>query len=48
MKASCDLIDKMGGDIVGITVLIELSFLPGRKLVSGHGNVHAVLTYDSE
>ncbi|MEZ6192378.1 MAG: adenine phosphoribosyltransferase [Phycisphaerales bacterium] len=48
MKASCDLIDKMGGDIVGISVLIELSFLPGRKLVSGHGNVHAVLTYDSE
>lgn len=48
MKASCDLIDKMGGDIVGITVLIELSFLPGRKLVSEHGNVHAVLKYDSE
>lgn len=48
MKASCDLIDKMGGEIVGISVLIELCFLPGRKLVGEHGNVHAVLTYDSE
>jgi adenine phosphoribosyltransferase len=48
MKASCDLIDRMGGDIVGITVLIELAFLPGRKAVEAHGAVHAVLTYDSE
>jgi adenine phosphoribosyltransferase len=46
MKASCDLVDKMGGDIVGITVLIELGFLPGRALVSGHSEVHAVLKYD--
>jgi adenine phosphoribosyltransferase len=46
MKASCDLVDKMGGDIVGITVLIELGFLPGRALVSSHGEVHAVLKYD--
>ena len=46
MKASCDLIDKMGGDIVGITVLIELGFLPGRELVKDHGAVHAVLKYD--
>ena len=48
MKASCDLVKKMGGDIVGITVLIELGFLPGRDIVSEHGSVHAVLTYDSE
>ena len=46
MKASCDLIEKMGGQIVGISVLIELSFLPGRKLVGDHSEVHAVLTYD--
>jgi adenine phosphoribosyltransferase len=46
MKASCDLVDKMGGDIVGITVLIELGFLPGRALVSDHSEVHAVLKYD--
>ncbi len=48
MKASCDLVKKMGGNIVGITVLIELGFLPGRELVGEHGSVHAVLTYDSE
>ncbi len=48
MKACCDLIEKMGGQIVGISVLIELAFLPGRELVGHHGSVHAVLTYDSE
>jgi adenine phosphoribosyltransferase len=48
MKASCDLVRKMGGDIVGISVLIELGFLPGRELVEDHGLVHAVLTYDAE
>lgn len=48
MKASCDLVKKMGGDIVGISVLIELGFLPGRALVGEHGSVHAVLTYDGE
>ncbi|GAB4109898.1 MAG: adenine phosphoribosyltransferase [Phycisphaeraceae bacterium] len=48
MKACCDLIEKMGGQIVGISVLIELAFLPGREVVGNHGSVHAVLTYDSE
>lgn len=48
MKASCDLVHLMGGNIVGISVLIELGFLPGRDLVKEHGSVHAVLTYDDE
>lgn len=48
MKASCDLVQMMGGNIVGISVLIELGFLPGRELVSDHGSVHAVMTYDDE
>ena len=48
MKACCDLIRMMGGQIMGISVLIELGFLPGRALVGEHGAVHAVLTYDGE
>ena len=48
MKACCDLVRKMGGEIVGISVLIELGFLPGRELVGDHGLVHAVLRYDAE
>lgn len=45
MRACCDLVNELGGEIVGITVLIELAFLHGRdKLVNG-SDVHAVLTY---
>lgn len=45
MKACCDLIDKLGGDIVGVTVLIELTFLEGRKQLKPYDNVHAVIRY---
>lgn len=45
MKACCDLIDRMGGNIVGVTVLIELAFLHGRKRLTPYDNVHAVLQY---
>jgi len=48
MKASCELVRKLGGEIVGISVLIELGFLPGAELVKDHGLVHAVLKYDAE
>ncbi len=45
MKACCDLIDKLGGQIVGVTVLIELAFLNGRQRLKPYDNVHAVLKY---
>ena len=44
MKACCDLVNKLGGQIVGISVLIELLGLNGRDVVKPH-DVHAVLTY---
>jgi adenine phosphoribosyltransferase len=45
MKACCDLIDRMGGTIVGVTVLIELTFLPGRKKLEPYDHVHSVIKY---
>jgi len=45
MKACCDLVEKLGADVVGISVLIELTFLDGRAKLNGHGDVHAVVTY---
>ncbi|MEO0477417.1 MAG: purine phosphoribosyltransferase family protein, partial [Planctomycetota bacterium] len=45
MEACCELVKKMGGDIVGVTVLIELSFLDGREKLERFGQAHAVLTY---
>lgn len=45
MKACCDLIDGLGAEIVGVTVLIDLTFLNGREKIKPYDNVHAVLEY---
>lgn len=45
MKACCDLIDQMGGEIIGVTVLIELAFLQGRSRLTPYDHVHAVIQY---
>jgi len=44
MAAACKLIEKIGGHIVGITFLIELSDLAGREKLEGY-NISTVLTY---
>ena len=43
LEACCKLVDQLGADIVGITVLLELTFLLGREKVKPFGDVHAVL-----
>lgn len=45
MQACCELVKKLGGNIVGVTVLIELSFLHGRDKLNTYGEAHAALTY---
>lgn len=45
MTACCQLVQEMGAEIAGITVLIELEFLNGRKSVDAFGKVHSVLKY---
>lgn len=47
MAACCRLIERLGGRIVGIAVLIELAFLAGRRQL-GNYPVHSVLRYDTE
>lgn len=44
MKACCDLVDQLGGDLAGIAVLIELVGLNGRAKVAPRP-VHSVLQY---
>ena len=44
MAAACKLIEKIGGQIVGITFLIELSELAGREKLSGY-KIKTVLSY---
>ena len=45
MAAACSLVDELGGETVGVSVLIELFFLNGRKLLQSH-NVHAAIGSD--
>jgi len=47
MDACCRLVEGLGGQIVGISFLIELSFLKGRERF-GKYDVHSVLKYDRE
>jgi adenine phosphoribosyltransferase len=44
MKASCELVEHLGGKIVGVAVLTELVALAGRQKV-GQYEVHSVLQY---
>jgi adenine phosphoribosyltransferase len=47
MLACCDLIRSLMGQIVGIAVLIELSFLEGRQRFPNIP-VHSVIKIESE
>ncbi len=42
--ASVRLIEKLGGQVAGLSFLIELGFLPGREVLSGY-EVQSLLTY---
>ena len=44
MAAACKLIEKIGGQIVGITFLIELSELAGRSKLGGY-KINTCLSY---
>lgn len=47
MKACCDLVRALGGSIVGVAVLIELTFLRGRDKLADQ-DVLSVIEFDSE
>ncbi len=44
MKACCDLVKGLGGDICGIVFLIELAFLNGRDKLKGY-DVRSIIQY---
>jgi adenine phosphoribosyltransferase len=45
MKACCDLVEKLGGKVVGCAALIELVGLKGRDRL-GQYPIHAVVRYE--
>ena len=44
MAAACELIEMLGGNIVGLAFLIELADLAGREKLKKY-NIHTVMTY---
>ncbi len=45
--AACRLVEKLGGVVVGVSFLIELSFLPGRKQLEGR-KISALVEFQEE
>jgi adenine phosphoribosyltransferase len=47
MKAVCELVEKLGGEVVGISTVIDLEFLPWREKLQKY-DVNYLISYDSE
>ena len=47
MAACCELVEKLGGEIIGCAFVIELSFLNGRAKLAKY-DIFSLVDYDSE
>jgi adenine phosphoribosyltransferase len=45
IKANIELVEKLGGKIVGIGFLIELGYLNGRKAIGDKYDVYSLINY---
>jgi adenine phosphoribosyltransferase len=45
-KAVVDLVEQLGGTVVGVVFVVELEFLPGRKKLEGY-DVRSLIKYQS-
>ena len=43
-RATCDLVERLGGEVVAACFVVELGFLPGRQALTGVP-VRSILTY---
>ena len=44
-KATIDLVEQLGGQVVGCAFVVELGFLGGREALAGY-DVHALVNYE--
>jgi adenine phosphoribosyltransferase len=47
VKANIELVEKLGGTVVGIGFLIELGYLNGRKAIGDNYDVYSLIQYDT-
>jgi adenine phosphoribosyltransferase len=43
-RAKVNLVEQLGGEIVGVAFVIELTFLNGREKLAGY-DVHSLIQY---
>ncbi len=43
-RAKCELVEQLGGEVVGVAFIIALDFLNGRERLEGY-DVHALISY---
>jgi adenine phosphoribosyltransferase len=43
-KAKCELVEQLGGEVVGVLFIISLDFLNGRERLQGY-DVHSLISY---
>lgn len=46
-EAQVKIVEELGGEVVGLIFIVELTFLPGRDRLGGVP-IHSLVTYDSE
>jgi adenine phosphoribosyltransferase len=44
-KAKCELVEQLGGEVVGVAFIIALDFLHGRERLADY-DVHALISYE--
>ena len=46
-RAKCDLVEKLGGEVVGVCFIVELAFLNGREKLKEY-DVMSLIKFDAE
>jgi adenine phosphoribosyltransferase len=47
IKANAELVEKLGGEIVGMVFLIELGYLHGREALGDKYEVFSIINYET-
>ncbi|XES78601.1 MAG: adenine phosphoribosyltransferase [Candidatus Bathyarchaeia archaeon] len=47
VKANIDLVEKLGGEVVGLGFLIELAYCGGRKLLGDKHEIFSLIRYET-
>jgi adenine phosphoribosyltransferase len=44
-RAACELVERLGGRLIGCAFIVELAFLAGRKKLTGH-RIESLVKFD--